>query len=182
MNCYEAQNVIDQGVRPGSHAEQAAQLGFHLARCEDCQRYLQQQEEIGHRHAPVAPVSLPTNGAKHSRPAHANTTIPEQPRRQRKRPWLSIGISIMLLIFALSGVWVATILGRANDNLDAMIVTPVVQPAPSVVAHISDWHQSEPMLPPIASSAPTRTASPASRNPTPTVTNRPTVTPQHTIS
>lgn len=144
MNCSEARKCIRQGITPGSTPAIRAELGFHLVHCPDCSAYYKQNATL------LNNLLLPSNHA-YTQPAVAISSSPApgrppQTRRfasathrpdstdsrsRRKTPvglggWLwRISVTLLVLFPVVGLLWLAVVVIRAEQNIAAMIVTPV---------------------------------------------------------
>ena len=192
LDCHAARRLLDQGVTPGSRSPERTSLGFHVARCADCQAYraaLQDQllaAMLG-QSLPEADAASGSAAASHASvsspvPVAAGTQISRTPRRLRASDILWYG---SLALLAVIGVVVLVVVGAQvrsmltiHRNLQAIIVTatPVDNPNAVVSAaeRVTDAIAAATAAPTVMPATPTRTATPTA---TPTPTSTPTPTP-----
>ncbi len=194
LDCRAARRLLDQGVTPGSRPPERAALGFHLARCADCQAYratLQDKllaDMLGHPF-PEGAAAASDAAASHvppSSPVPASTDAPafHGTHRVRASDVLWYG---SLAVLAVIGIVVLVVVGSQvrsmlaiHRNLQAMIVTatppddkqPVVAAAERAT-HVAAVVTAAPTMVP---ATPTHTATPTA-TPTPTATATPTPVP-----
>lgn len=197
MDCTEARRLIDRGVRPGSHAPQSAQLGFHLAECPDCRTYLERYNALLARllldaqeqpatppepttaAQPAPPSAKPTS----SRPAglFGRATAARRSERVTLTRLLWITSVVLLVGVPIGGLlWFAGVLVRAERNISAMVVTraPLLTPHPETATAESLLVALPPLLSTSsARSSPTETATATAAPPDNTPTALPTVPP-----
>jgi LCP family protein required for cell wall assembly len=148
IGCIEARQMLDAGLRPGSHDRYLVALGFHIASCAACRAYRDQ-------------IDAALLGALLDAPLGPPAVRQAAPPLRRRR-WLryATSLAVALLVGGLGFVFgrVAYAAYTISQNVAAMQLPPAARPAPTPSLRVPTTRAS-PI--PAATAAPAPTGPPA---------------------